>query len=181
MLPFTSFQEFYSDAHSVVTNFETQLNSELSYLNDQFQQFTSVAGSDINMAATDFGNILTSLYNFSQNAIDIMITSPLLTATTLINPVIMVITMLLSADPVKLIADYSAWESEISARQSMVIGNYHSIYTFVSTGLPQAENAILGLMSQFANFGSAVVNGRVEDLQKAWLRIAYNVAKYHNY
>ncbi|KAJ1741869.1 hypothetical protein LPJ78_002960 [Coemansia sp. RSA 989] len=176
LLPITNFQEFVSDARSVVTDFESQLDSELSYLGDQFIEFTSVAGSDINAAATDIGSMLTSLYNFVQRAVDILISSPLLTATTLINPAIMLITMLLASDPVKLVADYSAWQSEVSSRQSIVVGNYNSIYTFISTGLPQAENAILGLMSQFANFESAVVNGRARDLQQAWLRIANNGA-----
>ncbi|KAJ2847849.1 hypothetical protein IWW36_003641 [Coemansia brasiliensis] len=176
LLPITNFQEFFSDARSVVTQFEIQLDSELSYLGDQFNEFTSVAGSDINAVATDIGNILTSLYNFVQQAVDILISSPLLTATTFINPAIMLITMLLASDPVKLVADYSAWQSEVSSRQSVVIDNYNSIYTFVSTGLPQAENIILGLMSQFANFESAIINGRVQDLQQAWLRIANNGA-----
>ncbi|KAJ2302631.1 hypothetical protein IWW55_003329 [Coemansia sp. RSA 2706] len=177
LLPFTNFQEFYSDAHDAVTNFQTELNSELGYLGDQFNQFTSAVGSDINTAAIDAGNLLTSLYTFVQKAIDIMLSSPLLTATTLVNPVVMLVTMLLAADPVKLIADYSAWESEVSSRQTLVIGNYNSIYTFISTGLPQAENAVLGLMSQFANFGSALANGRIGDLQRAWLRIAHNGAE----
>ncbi|KAJ2479245.1 hypothetical protein IWW56_003222 [Coemansia sp. RSA 2131] len=39
-----------------------------------------------------------------------------------------------------------------------------------------AGSAMQELMSQFASFGSAVANWRVEELQHAWLRIANNGA-----
>ncbi|KAJ2801778.1 hypothetical protein H4R20_003544 [Coemansia guatemalensis] len=174
LLPLTNFPEFFSDAHSAVTDFETQLNSEVSYLGEQANSFLSAAGSDVTTAAKDVGDILNSLYSFVQKAIDIMLSSPPLTATTLINPIVFLVTMLFASDPVELVTNFSAWESEISSRQSVVIGNFNSVYTFVSTGLPQAENAILALLSQFASFGNAVTNGRIQSMPQAWRERAYD-------
>ncbi|KAJ1857980.1 hypothetical protein LPJ76_001331 [Coemansia sp. RSA 638] len=53
LLSFTNVQGYYSNVQDAVINFETQLSSELHVLGEQYEQFTSVAGSDINAATAD--------------------------------------------------------------------------------------------------------------------------------
>ncbi|KAJ2160969.1 hypothetical protein GGF46_001828 [Coemansia sp. RSA 552] len=178
LLPLTNFPKFFSNAHDAVTDFESQLNTEIGDVNVQLNGFTSALGTDIYVAANDLGNLLGSLHTFVQNAGDIMISSPQLTATTLINHVIMLIMALLGTDPVKLVSDYNAWESKISSRESIVLANYNTLYTFVSTGLPQAESVVLGLLSGIAQFGNAVILARPvrqqqQQQQQEWLSSAY--------
>ncbi|KAJ2079860.1 hypothetical protein H4R24_003482 [Coemansia sp. RSA 988] len=173
LLPLTNFPEFFSGAHSAVAAFETQLNSEVSYHGEQISNFVSAIGGNVTVAATDVDNILNSLHSFVQKAIDIMLSSPPLTATTLINPIISLVTILFAANPIEFVTDYSAWQSKVSSRQSIIIDNFGSAYTFVSTGLPQAENDILALLSQFASFGNAVTDGKIQNILQAWRENAY--------
>ncbi|KAJ2862475.1 hypothetical protein GGI22_002183 [Coemansia erecta] len=106
---------------------------------------------DVNLAASDISKLLNSLYAFSQNGIQIMLSSPILTMLPIVNPIAMIVSAIIAADPVKMVTDYPAWQSEFSSRQAAVSNNYNSVYTFVSTGIPQAESMLLSIMSQISN------------------------------
>ncbi|KAJ2711090.1 hypothetical protein H4R19_003417 [Coemansia spiralis] len=175
LLPFTNFPEFYSSVQSDVAQAGSQLDVGLSQAEQQFESFTSVAGQEIAGAVADITKLFNSLYTFTQKGIDTMLTSPLLTAATLLNPMVLIVTMVLAADPVKLLTDYKAWDAELSTRQSVVNANYNSVYTFVSTGLPQAENVVLGLLSQLAKLGNGVINGGLQRHGQGWVERALGV------
>ncbi|KAJ2614023.1 hypothetical protein H4S08_001905 [Coemansia sp. RSA 1365] len=100
--------------------------------------------------------------------------NPPLTATKLMNSLMSLLTELFGADPVKIGANYSAWESELSSRQSILIENYNSVYTYVSTRVPQAESAVIALLSQYAKFWDAVTNGKIQSMSQAWRDDVYN-------
>ncbi|KAJ1731724.1 hypothetical protein LPJ61_002393 [Coemansia biformis] len=168
LLPFTNFPEFYSGVRSEATRLGSQLDVDLSQAEQQFESFTSVAAKEIGAAVTDVTSLFNSVYSFTQKGIEIMLSSPLLTAATMLNPMVLIVTMVLSADPVKLLTDFPAWEAELSTRQAAVNANYNSLYTFVSTGLPQAENVILGLLSQVAVLGNGVIKGRLQRVGLGW-------------
>ncbi|PIA17288.1 hypothetical protein COEREDRAFT_7642 [Coemansia reversa NRRL 1564] len=174
LLPFTNFSEFLSDAHGAVSNFETQLNSEVNHLEEQASKLASAVRGDVTIAATDFGNILNLLQSFSQKVINMTLATPPLTATTLMNSLMSSLIKLFGADPVKTGTNYSAWESEVSSRQSVLIGNYNSVYTYVSTRLPQAESAVIALLSQYAKFWDAVTNGKIQSMSQAQREDAYS-------
>ncbi|KAJ2568671.1 hypothetical protein IW140_003660 [Coemansia sp. RSA 1813] len=158
MLPVTNFPQFLSNAEDAATDLESRINTELSYINSQIDYITSLAVYDVSAAATDISKLLNSVYSFSQNGIEIMLGSPLLTMATMINPVIMLVGAVLAADPVKMATDYPAWQSEFSSRQSVVSKNYNSVYTLVSTGLPQAESVLLSILSQLSKFTNGLTN-----------------------
>ncbi|KAJ1890659.1 hypothetical protein LPJ81_005898, partial [Coemansia sp. IMI 209127] len=151
MLPVTNLSLFLSNAQEAASSLELQINTEVSYINSRFDYITSVAMYDVNLAASDISKLLNSLYSFSQNGIQIMLSSPLLTMLPIVNPIAMAISAIIAADPVKMVTDYPAWQSEFSSRQAAVSNNYNTMYTFVSTGLPQAESMLLSIMSQISN------------------------------
>ncbi|KAJ2782264.1 hypothetical protein GGI15_002962 [Coemansia interrupta] len=160
LLPLTNFAEFRTDVQVAAASIQSLVNSEVSYANHELASIASVAASDVNAAVQDIGRVLTSLYGFSQEAVEILLSNPLLTALPLLNPALLVVAAVAAADPVKLVTDYPAWQSEVESRQSVANANANSVYTLVSTGLPKVESAALGLLSQLANIGNIVLNNQ---------------------
>ncbi|KAJ1851093.1 hypothetical protein LPJ73_003160 [Coemansia sp. RSA 2703] len=160
LLPLTNFAEFRTDVQVAAASIQSLVNSEVSYASQELASIASVASSDINAAVQDIGRVLSSLYGFSQEAIEIILSNPLLTALPLLNPALLAVAAVAAADPVKLFTDYPAWQSEVASRQSVANANANSVYTLISTGLPKVENAALGLLSQLANIGNIVLNNQ---------------------
>ncbi|KAJ2746085.1 hypothetical protein GGI20_001637 [Coemansia sp. BCRC 34301] len=203
LFPFTNYPGFRSEARDAIQSFQSLIQSDASYAKAQLQIFTSIAVRDVTAATADVRRLLTSLYSFSQEAVDIILTSPLLTALTLVNPGLIVATMLAATDPIQLLTNFPAWKGQASARQWSMASNYKQIYSFVSTALPLVENGILGLLGGISNIGRVaedddkdIINMRrafvdlinlgvadrkyipqldaVANPQDAWLSVAYN-------
>ncbi|KAJ2044067.1 hypothetical protein GGI08_007209 [Coemansia sp. S2] len=155
LFPFTNYPGFIHEAERAIENLQLLVNSDLSYAKEQLQLFTSIAIQDVTAVTADIRKLLTSLYAFSQEAVDIILTSPLLTALTLVNPALVVATMLAAADPIQLLTNYPNWKDQFSARESSMISNYKDIYSFVSTGLPMVESGVLGFLGGLSNVGRA--------------------------
>ncbi|KAJ1997480.1 hypothetical protein GGI04_005388, partial [Coemansia thaxteri] len=151
LLPITNYPLFKAEVQIVASNLQSRLDADVSYIKEQLETFTSVAVQDITAAAIDIRALLASLYAFSQEAVDIILTSPLLTALMLLNPALLVGSTLAAVDPAKLVTNYSQWKQEAGARQSSMLGNYKSIYSFVSTALPLLEDGLLGILGQISN------------------------------
>ncbi|KAJ2782021.1 hypothetical protein H4R18_002526 [Coemansia javaensis] len=166
LLPFTDFSAFDAGVRSEAAKLGSRIDADVEYAEQQLESFSSSAGRAIGSAATDASRLFNSVYSFAQKGVDVMLSSPLLTAATLINPVVFAAAMAFAADPVKLLTDYPAWEAEVNSRQSVVSANFGSVYTFVSTGLPQAENAALGILSELAKFGNNVMSVRIQRLEQ---------------
>lgn len=160
LLPFTNFPQFTHNAQSRITQFETRVMSDVDYANKQLQSFTSVAGQTINSTATNVGQTIYSLNEFVQKVVSVVVSSPILIGLTLVNPAIALVTALAAADPVKLVTNYPEWQKEFNSRQSVAISNFNSAYSFVSTGLPIAGNAVLGALSQISSYGQEVMDSR---------------------
>ncbi|KAJ2559441.1 hypothetical protein EV175_000334 [Coemansia sp. RSA 1933] len=141
---------FMSNAQNAITNLESQINTEMSYMSIQFSSITSVAVYDINMAVSDISKLLNSLYTFSQKSIEILLSSPVLQMLPMLNPMAMMVAGVIASDPVLMISNYTAWQSQYSSRQSLVSNNFNTMYTMVSTGLPQIENVLLSLMTRIS-------------------------------
>ncbi|KAI9501509.1 hypothetical protein BX070DRAFT_37100 [Coemansia spiralis] len=166
LMPITNLSGFISNAQDALTDLESRVNTQISYINSEISYITSLAVYDVNAAATDIGKVLNSLYSFTQQGVEILISSPLLSAATILNPVIMLALAVIAADPVKMVTDYPAWQSEFSSRESVVNSNFNSVYTLVSTGLPQAESVIIGILSQLAKLTNNIANLRLQTLLK---------------
>ncbi|KAJ2889730.1 hypothetical protein GGI21_006453 [Coemansia aciculifera] len=153
LLPFTAYPAFKSEAREAIQSFESLMMADANYVKEQLQIFNSIALHDVTAVTTDIKRLLTSLYSFSQEAVDIILTSPLLTALTLINPGLIVATMLAASDPIQLLTNFPSWKLQAGERQWSMASNYKSIYSFISTALPLVENGILGLLGGISNIG----------------------------
>ncbi|KAJ2766606.1 hypothetical protein IWQ56_003657 [Coemansia nantahalensis] len=176
LLPFTNFPQFYSSVQSEASVLGSRLDADLSQAEQQFQSFTSAAAHDIAAAVSDITDLFNSLYAFTQKGIDIMLSSPVLTAAAILNPMVLIVTLVLGADPVKLLTDYPAWQAEVSTRQSVAKANYNSMYAFVLTGLPQAEDVILAVLSEAAKLGNSLINGRLLRQERGWVERVLDLA-----
>ncbi|KAJ2523048.1 hypothetical protein H4217_000322 [Coemansia sp. RSA 1939] len=162
-LPVTNLSQFILNAENAASSLESQINSEISYINGEINNIVSVAAVDVNAALTDVSVLLESIYSFMQNGIEIMLGSPLLTSLTLLDPVFALVTAAIAIDPVNMATNNAAWQSEFSSRQSVIVSNFNQVYTLFSSGLPQAESVLLGILSQIADLTNMLTsNGRAK-------------------
>ncbi|KAJ2723974.1 hypothetical protein GGI07_002261 [Coemansia sp. Benny D115] len=146
---------------SLYSVLESNLNHGYSVASQDVLAFATQASDSLNSASSAISLLLTNIYGFSQQTVDVLLSSPPLTALPLINPALLVLVLVAGADPVKMVENYPAWESQLASRRSAFEGNIGSVYTFISTGLPRAESLVLAGLSQLATIGNAVVNKRV--------------------
>ncbi|KAJ2597882.1 hypothetical protein H4R99_004326, partial [Coemansia sp. RSA 1722] len=70
LLPLTNFPEFRSDIQVAASNLQSLINSDVNYVNQELATFASTTTSDMNAIAQSIGQVLSSLYGFTQQAVE---------------------------------------------------------------------------------------------------------------
>ncbi|KAI8323607.1 hypothetical protein GQ54DRAFT_309962 [Martensiomyces pterosporus] len=139
---------------------ESKAYTEILYVQSEIQDFGVDVYNDIYGALSDVGLVLLSIYNFFQNLLGVVLSSPLLTTiigVLSVNPMILAFVGLVASDPLMLINNYAGWQSEVSSRSAKFSSNFGQMYTFISIGLPRLEGGLLGVASGIASVGNGVV------------------------
>ncbi|KAJ2707821.1 hypothetical protein FB645_000383 [Coemansia sp. IMI 203386] len=165
LLPLTNFPEFRSDIQAAASNLQSLINSDVNYVNQELAMFASTTTSDVNAIAQSIGQVLSSLYGFTQQAVEVLLSSPLLMALPILNPALLIISAIFAADPSNL-----GTVSCVSALPS-----HHNAQNVAPIALSNGEIANLLAPLVAAPNPRADRDARREEHRKEWEQWAHQV------